>query len=96
MWVGGSRTADRQAAADVAASLKDGRWASQQRRMREHSARHFGGGARLKAEAPACKTIRAAPVVEYFLDHDNFKHTDGYPGGPHTPQWAAPGTGATA
>merc|ERR1719478_2036907 len=49
---------------------------------------------RLKAEAPRIKKIRAAPVVGYFLDHDNFKHTDGFPGGPNTPQWAAPGTGA--
>ena len=40
--------AERGGGADVAASLKDGRWASQQRRMREHSARHFGGGARLE------------------------------------------------
>ena len=38
--------------------------------------------------------MRAAPVVGYFLDHDNFKHTDGYPGGPNTPQWSTPGTGA--
>lgn len=49
---------------------------------------------RLKSEAPNCKQIRAAPVVGYFLDHDNFKHTDGYPGGPNTPQWSKPGTGA--
>lgn len=50
--------------------------------------------ARLKAEAPNCKIIRAAPVVGYFLDHDNYKHTTGYPGGPNTPQWSTPGTGA--
>lgn len=50
--------------------------------------------ARLQAEAPACKKIRAAPVVGYFLDHDNFKHTTGYPGGPNTPAWSTPGTGA--
>eukprot|EP00039_Didymoeca_costata_P013171 m.196175 g.196175 ORF g.196175 m.196175 type:complete len:428 (-) comp15696_c0_seq2:106-1389(-) len=49
---------------------------------------------RLKKEAPNCKKIRAAPVVGYFLDHDNFKHTDGYPGGPNSPQWSTPGTGA--
>jgi len=36
--------------------------------------------------------IRAAPVVGYFLDHDNFKHTDG--GKPNTAAWATPGTGA--
>jgi len=47
---------------------------------------------RLKAEAPNIKKIRAAPVVGYFLDHDNFRHTDG--GKPNTPAWAAPGTGA--
>jgi hypothetical protein len=51
--------------------------------------------ARLRAEAPACKKIRAAPIVGYFLDHDNFKHTTGLPGGPNSPQWARPGTGAT-
>ena len=28
------------------------------------------------------------------LDHDNFGHTTGFPGGPNTPQWALPGTGA--
>ena len=50
---------------------------------------------RLKAEAPGCKKIRAAPIVGYFLDHDNFKHTTGLPGGPNSPQWAKPGTGAT-
>ena len=37
--------------------------------------------ARLKAEAPGCKKIRGAPIVGYFLDHDNFKHTTGLPGG---------------
>lgn len=50
--------------------------------------------ARLAKEAPRCGKVRAAPVVGYFLDHDNFKHTTGYPGGPNTPQWAKPGTGA--
>ena len=50
--------------------------------------------ARLQKEAPGCSTIRAAPIVGYFLDHDNYKHTDGYPGGPNTPQWSTPGTGA--
>lgn len=30
--------------------------------------------ARLAKEAPSCKHVRAAPVVGYFLDHDNFKH----------------------
>merc|ERR1719446_2024922 len=47
---------------------------------------------RLKAESPNIKTIRAAPVVGYFLDPDNFKHTTG--GKPNTPAWAKPGTGA--
>lgn len=47
---------------------------------------------RLKAEAPNIEKIRAAPVVGYFLDHDNFKHTDG--GTPNTPAWSHPGTGA--
>jgi hypothetical protein len=49
---------------------------------------------RLKAEAPKIREIRAAPVVGYFLDHDNFKHTTGFPGGPNSPQWSTPGTGA--
>eukprot|EP01051_Picozoa_sp_SAG22_P001898 SAG22_NODE_78_length_22065_cov_7.473095_17_plen_365_part_00 len=39
---------------------------------------------RLEAEAPDCKLIRAAPVVGYFLDHGNFKHTTGEP---NTPTW---------
>ena len=43
---------------------------------------------------PAGSKVRAAPVVGYFLDHDNFKHTNGFPGGPNSPQWAAPGSGA--
>ena len=33
---------------------------------------------------PTCKKIRAAPVVGYFLDHDNFGHTSGLP---NTPTW---------
>jgi hypothetical protein len=49
---------------------------------------------RLKKEAPKCAVVRAAPVVGFFLDHDNYKHTDGYPGGPNSPQWSTPGTGA--
>ena len=28
--------------------------------------------AKVQAAAPACKKILAAPVVGYFLDHDNF------------------------
>ena len=31
--------------------------------------------AALKGGAKDIKTIRAAPVVGYFLDHDNFAHT---------------------
>ena len=31
--------------------------------------------ARLAAEAPKCAKVRAAPVVGYFLDHDNFAHS---------------------
>ena len=27
-------------------------------------------------------------------DHDNFKHTTGGPGGPNSPAWSTPGTGA--
>eukprot|EP00040_Diaphanoeca_grandis_P040057 m.261103 g.261103 ORF g.261103 m.261103 type:complete len:434 (-) comp41304_c0_seq1:368-1669(-) len=50
--------------------------------------------ARVKAEAPSCDTVRAMPIVGYFLDHDNFQHTTGFPGGPNSPQWAHPGTGA--
>ncbi len=49
---------------------------------------------RLKKEAPGCSKIRAAPIVGYFLDHDNFAHSTGFPGGPNTPQWAKPGTAA--
>eukprot|EP00440_Ansanella_granifera_P019850 gb/GFBE01021564.1/.p1 GENE.gb/GFBE01021564.1/~~gb/GFBE01021564.1/.p1 ORF type:complete len:442 (+),score=98.20 gb/GFBE01021564.1/:1-1326(+) len=48
---------------------------------------------RLKAEAPKIQKIRAAPVVGYFLDHDNFKHTDGGRK-PNTAAWSQPGTGA--
>ena len=33
--------------------------------------------ARVKAVNPNIK-VRAAPVVGFFLDHDNFGHTDGY------------------
>lgn len=29
---------------------------------------------RLEKQAPKCKHVRAAPVVGYFLDHDNYKH----------------------
>jgi len=56
--------------------------------------------ARLKDQAPNCKKVRAAPVVGFFLDHDNFRHSNGYSangtGGPNTPQWsdAHSGTGA--
>eukprot|EP01052_Picozoa_sp_SAG31_P026404 SAG31_NODE_2389_length_5806_cov_3.020151_3_plen_159_part_00 len=46
--------------------------------------------AALKAGAKGIKTIRAAPVVGYFLDHDNFKHTGG--GKPNTPDWSKPGS----
>mmetsp|Transcript_31828 Transcript_31828/g.83401 ORF Transcript_31828/g.83401 Transcript_31828/m.83401 type:complete len:427 (-) Transcript_31828:1841-3121(-) len=49
---------------------------------------------RAKSVAPNVKKIAGAPVVGYFLDHDNFGHTDGYPGGPNTPTWSTPGTGA--
>lgn len=49
--------------------------------------------AKVRAFAPDVK-VRAAPVVGYFLDHDNFKHTTGFPGGPNTPTWSTPGTGA--
>jgi len=31
---------------------------------------------RLAKDAPVCNHVRAAPVVGYFLDHDNFKHDD--------------------
>jgi STAM-binding protein len=46
---------------------------------------------RAAARVPKAKT-RGAPVVGYFLDHDNFKHTTG--GQPNTPQWSKPGIGA--
>mmetsp|Transcript_126172 Transcript_126172/g.223524 ORF Transcript_126172/g.223524 Transcript_126172/m.223524 type:complete len:439 (+) Transcript_126172:73-1389(+) len=47
---------------------------------------------RLRAEAPKIKKIRAAPVVGYFLDHDNFRHAS--TGRPNTPDWSRPGLGA--
>ena len=50
--------------------------------------------ARVVQGAPRCKKVRAAPIVGYFLDHDNFAHSTGYPGGPNTPQWSTPGTAA--
>ena len=50
--------------------------------------------ARVRAQAPGCVKVRAAPIVGYFLDHDNFGHTTGIPGGPNTPQWETPGTAA--
>lgn len=40
--------------------------------------------ARLKKEAPKCAKVRGAPVVGYFLDHDNYGHTTGVP---DTPTW---------
>mmetsp|Transcript_2977 Transcript_2977/g.7079 ORF Transcript_2977/g.7079 Transcript_2977/m.7079 type:complete len:419 (-) Transcript_2977:180-1436(-) len=40
--------------------------------------------ARVKAEAPNCSKIRAAPIVGFFLDHDNYGHTTGVP---NTPSW---------
>jgi hypothetical protein len=49
---------------------------------------------RIATQSPSCTKVRAAPIVGYFLDHDNFVHSDGYPGGPNTPQWAKPGTAA--
>jgi hypothetical protein len=36
---------------------------------------------RFAAALPTGCKARAAPVVGYFLDHDNFKHTTGFPGG---------------
>ena len=33
--------------------------------------------ARLEAEVPTCKKIRAAPVVGYFLDHLTFSNSSG-------------------
>jgi hypothetical protein len=40
--------------------------------------------ARVRARAPAATKVVAAPVVGYFLDHDNYKHTTGTP---NTPSW---------
>ena len=42
--------------------------------------------ARVEAEAPKCAKIRAAPVVGYFLDHDNFAH-DSASAVANTPSW---------
>ena len=39
--------------------------------------------AAVHAVNPACD-VKALPVVGYFLDHDNFQRTDGYPGGPNS------------
>eukprot|EP00040_Diaphanoeca_grandis_P015374 m.78372 g.78372 ORF g.78372 m.78372 type:complete len:447 (-) comp25112_c0_seq1:147-1487(-) len=49
---------------------------------------------RVRAGAPNCKKIVAQPIVGFFLDHDNFGHTNGFPGGPNSPQWSTPGTSA--
>lgn len=51
---------------------------------------------RAAARVPKAK-VRAAPVVGFFLDVDNFKHTNGNEsghGGPNTLEWVMPGTGA--
>jgi len=51
---------------------------------------------RAAARVPKAK-VRSAPVVGFFLDVDNFKHTTGNEsghGGPNTPEWSTPGTGA--
>jgi hypothetical protein len=40
--------------------------------------------ARVRKAAPAATRIVAAPVVGYFLDHDNYRHTTGTP---NTPTW---------
>eukprot|EP00656_Telonema_subtile_P044991 TRINITY_DN51256_c0_g1_i2.p1 TRINITY_DN51256_c0_g1~~TRINITY_DN51256_c0_g1_i2.p1 ORF type:complete len:274 (-),score=52.73 TRINITY_DN51256_c0_g1_i2:227-1048(-) len=37
---------------------------------------------RLRQQAPDIGKIRAAPVVGYFLDHDNFAHSTGVPNTP--------------
>lgn len=42
---------------------------------------------RLKVEAPKIKKVRAYPVVGYFLDHDNLRHTTGG-NAPNTPAWS--------
>ena len=41
---------------------------------------------RLKEAAPTCTTIRAAPIVGYFLDHDNFAHNSAS-AKPNDPSW---------
>eukprot|EP00928_Gymnodinium_smaydae_P062298 TRINITY_DN4619_c2_g2_i1.p1 TRINITY_DN4619_c2_g2~~TRINITY_DN4619_c2_g2_i1.p1 ORF type:complete len:447 (+),score=56.31 TRINITY_DN4619_c2_g2_i1:47-1387(+) len=46
---------------------------------------------RLREQAPAIMKVRAAPVVGYFLDHDNFKRTSG--GKPNSKEWSTPGVG---
>ncbi len=40
--------------------------------------------AQIRAANPTIEKIRAAPVVGYFLDHDNYRHTTGTP---NTPSW---------
>ena len=53
---------------------------------------------RFAAALPAGAKAHAAPVVGYFLDHSNFKHTSKGPNGgtPNTPGWAAPGSPTAA
>ena len=53
---------------------------------------------RFAAALPSGCKARAAPVVGYFLDHSNFKHTSKGPDGgkPNTPGWSAPGNAGAA
>ena len=79
------RLIERKAAADVAASLKDGRWAAQQARMRAHSARAHGGAATLEyileaeisREAHSCP--RCAHVTDAAARGVGGCHTQGWP-----------------
>ena len=46
--------------------------------------------AAIRRRAAAGVRVTALPKIGFFLDYDNFNHTNGYPGGPNTPQWALP------
>lgn len=53
---------------------------------------------RFAAALPKGAKAHAAPVVGYFLDHGNFKHTSTGPAGgtPNTPGWSQPGSPTAA
>jgi len=42
----------------------------------------------IRARASKGVRVTALPRIGFFLDHDNFRHTTGYPGGPNSAQWS--------